>query len=84
MSSMVEEGGVADSPDFNITLQTHTRALRSDTLTFEVANQLGLEKRPEFRLMPPWYGQFFGRRWRWSVEVAELYALRGKIRGDAG
>jgi capsular exopolysaccharide synthesis family protein len=54
MSSMIEDSGAADSLDYNITLQTHAKALQSDTLTFEVAEQLGLEKRPEFRLSPPW------------------------------
>lgn len=57
MSSMIEDTGAADSLDYNITLQTHAQALQSDTLKFQVAKQLGLENRPEFRLVPtllPW------------------------------
>jgi capsular exopolysaccharide synthesis family protein len=59
MSSMMQRGnGAADSLDYNITLQTHTKALQSDSLTFQVADQLNLENRREFRLVPPWLPWF--------------------------
>lgn len=55
MSSMIQDTGAADSLDYNITLQTHAKALQSDSVIFQVASQLGLENRYEFRLRAPWY-----------------------------
>lgn len=60
MSSMIEDSGAADSLDYNITLQTHAKALQSDTLVFQVANQLDLEKRKEFRIEPSWLDRMTG------------------------
>ena len=46
----VSRTGGSDSLDYNITVETQARALRSDSLAFQVAEQLGLEKRKEFSL----------------------------------
>src|SRR6185312_13660734 len=45
-------GGASDSLDYNVTLQTQAEVLQSDTLAFQVVEQLGLEKRKEFTLKP--------------------------------
>lgn len=47
--------GIGDSLDYAITLETQARALRSDSLAFQVAEQLGLEKRKEFSLAGAWF-----------------------------
>jgi len=46
--------GVSDSLDYNITLETQANALRSQSLAFQVAEQLKLEKRKEFSLADTW------------------------------
>ena len=43
-----------DSLDYTLTLETQVKALRSDSLAFQVAEQLGLEKRKEFSLADEW------------------------------
>lgn len=45
--------GGSDSLDYNVSLQTQADVLKSDTLAFQVAQQLELEKRREFAL-PGW------------------------------
>jgi capsular exopolysaccharide synthesis family protein len=50
----VGAGGNFDSLDASVTLQTEASALQSDSLAFEVVQQLGLEKRKEFALDPGW------------------------------
>ncbi len=47
--------GMSDSLDYNITLETQANVLRSDSLAFQVAEQLGLEKRQEFSLASAWF-----------------------------
>jgi capsular exopolysaccharide synthesis family protein len=47
--------GVSDSLDYNLTLETQANVLRSDSLAFQVAEQLGLEKRPEFSPAKGWF-----------------------------
>lgn len=47
-------GGGSDSLDYNVTLQTQATALKSDSLLFQVTDQLGLEKRKEFAIKPGW------------------------------
>ena len=46
--------GGADSLDYNVSLQTQSDVLKSDTLAFQVAQQLGLEQRKEFGLRSGW------------------------------
>lgn len=46
--------GGSDGLDYNVSLQTQADVLKSDTLAFQVAQQLGLEKRKEFALRPGW------------------------------
>lgn len=46
MGSMMSGG--SDSLDYNVTLQTQTNVLQSDSLALQVVQQLGLEKREEF------------------------------------
>src|SRR5689334_17907183 len=41
-----------DGLDYTVTLQTQAAVLASDSLIFQVVQQLGLEKRDEFRLAP--------------------------------
>jgi capsular exopolysaccharide synthesis family protein len=48
-------GGGSDSLDYNVTLQTQADVLQSDSLLFQVSEQLGLEKRKEFALKPGWF-----------------------------
>ena len=47
--------GVSDSLDYTITLETQANVLRSDSLAFQVAEQLGLEKRMEPSLLNTWF-----------------------------
>ncbi len=47
--------GVSDSLDYTITLETQANVLRSDSLAFQVAEQLGLEKRMEPSLLSAWF-----------------------------
>jgi len=47
-------GGASDSLDYSVTLQTQADVLHSDSLVFQVADQLALEKRKEFALKPGW------------------------------
>ena len=47
--------GVTDSLDYTITLETQANVLRSDSLAFQVAEQLGLEKHEEFSLAGAWF-----------------------------
>jgi capsular exopolysaccharide synthesis family protein len=42
----------SDSVDYTTTLQTQANALQSDSLAFQVAEQLGLERRKEFSITP--------------------------------
>lgn len=72
MSDMMSAGGAADSLDYNITLQTHAKALQSSSLAFEVASQMGLENRFEFRLQPAWYESLPGQT-STVAEIAEEY-----------
>ena len=46
--------GGSDGLDYNVSLQTQADVLKSDTLAFQVAQQLGLEKHKEFALRPGW------------------------------
>lgn len=46
--------GISDSLDYNITLETQAKALRSQSLAFEVAEQLGLEREKEFSIAGAW------------------------------
>jgi capsular exopolysaccharide synthesis family protein len=72
MSSMIQEGsGAADSLDYNVTLQTHAKALQSDSITFQVADQMGLENRKEFRLANSWKQWFLPGK---SITEAEIEA----------
>ena len=48
------QSGASDSLDYNLTLETQAKALRSDSLAFQVAEQLGLEKRKEPSLADEW------------------------------
>ena len=47
--------GVTDSLDYTITLETQANVLRSDSLAFQVAEQLGLEKHKEFSFADVWF-----------------------------
>jgi len=47
--------GVSDSLDYTITLETQANVLRSDSLAFQVAEQLGMEKRMEPSLLSAWF-----------------------------
>jgi capsular exopolysaccharide synthesis family protein len=47
--------GVSDSLDYSLTLETQANVLRSDSLAFQVAEQVGLEKRPEFSPARGWF-----------------------------
>jgi ribosomal protein S6 len=47
--------GVSDSLDYTLTLETQANVLRSDSLAFQVAEQLGLEKHKEFSLAGTWF-----------------------------
>jgi len=47
--------GVSDSLDYTITLETQANVLRSESLAFQVAEQLGLEKRMEPSLLSAWF-----------------------------
>jgi capsular exopolysaccharide synthesis family protein len=47
--------GVSDSLDYTLTLETQANVLRSDSLAFQVAEQLGLEKRQDFSLARGWF-----------------------------
>jgi len=47
--------GVSDSLDYTITLETQANVLRSDSLAFQVAEQLGLEKRMKPSLLSAWF-----------------------------
>ena len=49
------QSSVTDSLDYNITLETQANALRSQSLAFQVAEQLELEKREEFSLARAWF-----------------------------
>jgi len=56
---VIQDGSAAaDSLDYNLTMQTHAQALQSDSITFQVADQLGLENRKEFRLENSWKSWF--------------------------
>ena len=53
------QAGVGDSLDYTITLETQANVLRSDSLAFQVSEQLGLEKRMEPSLVTAWLGDWF-------------------------
>ena len=46
---------MSDSLDYTLTLETQANVLRTDSLAFQVAEQLGLEKRKEFSLADVWF-----------------------------
>ena len=48
------QAGITDSLDYTITLETQANALRSDSLAFQVTEQLGLEKRMEPSWLTAW------------------------------
>jgi polysaccharide biosynthesis transport protein len=49
-------GAIApDSLDYNITLQTQANVLQTDSLAFQVSEQLGLERYKQYRLKPGWF-----------------------------
>jgi capsular exopolysaccharide synthesis family protein len=59
LPGVIQDGSAsADSLDYNLTMQTHAQALQSDSITFQVADQLGLENRKEFRLENSWKSWF--------------------------
>jgi len=45
----------SDTLDYSLTLETQAKALRSESLAFQVSEQLGLEKRKEFSLADDWF-----------------------------
>lgn len=54
MTRAASDAQSADSLDFNITLETQAKVLKSPSLAYQVSQQLGLEKREEFQLTP-WF-----------------------------
>lgn len=54
LDNMTGVTGGSDSLDYNVSLQTQASVLKSDTLAFQVAEQLGLETRNEFALRTGW------------------------------
>jgi succinoglycan biosynthesis transport protein ExoP len=50
--------GVSDGLDYTVTLMTQANILTSDSLAYEVTQQVGLEKQDDYRLKPGPFGLF--------------------------
>jgi capsular exopolysaccharide synthesis family protein len=74
MPGIIQDGSsAADSLDYNLTMQTHAQALQSDSITFQVASQLGLENRKEFRLENSWMSWFLPGKPMTAAQIEAEY-----------